>query len=353
MALADRFEGYSSIFANDHPIGVDLKAMADTLRKMPEEKFTSIVNASYKEEKKDKDEKDKEAFVMTPPVAPGAGAQLGTRQPVLPVPGGIHSAYPGMKPEKGMITPQLMERIKNEVKLSPEQVKKFEALALGEAAEVEAGAGMKPTVDPWTKQAANHVAQNLLRDVLGMNKTQIEDTHRHQTKVQDPDGDKTPELKHTREQAADTGRALTPEQVPSVKEKLDSHIYPKSKGAIEGVTKKLATSTEETPESTSAEPQDIKKKEKEEKDAAKMTPEDTAKKVKKMEDEKKKEEAKAKSRPEAEAAPAEKEKEKAGAEAEANVLTAEGIEFENVMQDGIDPNSPEIQKLSSLFEMKK
>ena len=32
LALADRFDGYSSIFANDHP-KVDLKAMANTLKK--------------------------------------------------------------------------------------------------------------------------------------------------------------------------------------------------------------------------------------------------------------------------------------------------------------------------------
>ena len=156
------------------------------------------------------------------------------------------------------------------------------------------------------------------------------------------DGKKAPQLKNVVERQEDTGRALTPEQTSDISERLDSNMYQKSKGSVEGVTKKLAT-TEETPDAKAAEPQEVKKEEKE-KEAKEMTPEETAKKVKEMEDKKKKEEAKAKSRPEK---PAEKEAETA---IDANTLVAEGIEFDNVMQDGIDMDSPEIKKLSSLFE---
>ena len=78
---------------------------------------------------------------------------------------------------------------------------------------------------------------------------------------------------------------------------------------------------------------------KEEKDAKEVDPKETAKKVEEMEKEKAKAEAKSKSRPDKEAT-----------EVEATSLVAEGIEFDNVMQDQIDISSPEIQKLSSLFE---
>ena len=49
---------------------------------------------------------------------------------------------------------------------------------------------------------------------------------------------KAPELKNVRPTSEDTGRALTPEQVPDIGEKLESDIYKKSKGAVVDVTKK-------------------------------------------------------------------------------------------------------------------
>ena len=327
MVLANRFDGYSRIFASDHPIGIDLKAMAETLRKMPEEKFAKIIDAGYEEDSAAEDKKDKEAFLMTPHKPISQPGQPGSRSSITPG-GKITPTDPSFQFGGSKMVP--MSAIMTTFKPTPEQIQKLEALASPATAEVEAtGAGM--TADPWTKSAADHVAQNLVRDVLGMNKSICCDTGRHITKEQTMDGHKAPETKNVRPTSEDTGRALTPEQIPSIAEKLNSDMYKKSKGSIEGVTKKLAT--EETPDAKAAEPQEVKEKE-----AKKMDPEETAKKVEKMEKDKAKEEAKAKSRPE-------KEEEK-----EANVLVAEGIEFDNVMQDNIDMDSPEIKKLSSLFE---
>jgi hypothetical protein len=329
MALANRFDGYSRIFASDHPIGIDLKAMADTLRKMPEEKFAKIVDAGYTE--------DKEAMgLMTqaPSISqPGAGRSSITPGGQPPA-SAYHEELP-LKPGKAKMAPDVMSAIQQVFKPSPDQIKKLEALVKSDStAEVEAVAqpaapvpAAQPATDPWSKLAADHIAQNLVRDVLGMNKSVCCDTGRHITKEQTMDGHKAPETKGVVNRQEDTGRALTPEQIPDIGEKLNSDMYKKSKGPV-----KKASTTEETPDAKAAEPQEVN-----EKDAKEVDPKETAKKVKEMEDDKKKAEAKAKSRPEKE-------------EVEANVLTAEGIEFDNVMQDNIDMESPEIKKLSSLFE---
>ena len=323
--LANRFDGYSRIFASDHPIGIDLKAMADTLRKMPEEKFAKIVDAGYEED----------AFMQTPS-APAPGAQFqGIGKVPTSTPGGIKSVYPGMKGEQGKMNAERATSVGQKVGIPSDKMQKF--LSEYEKADsAEVAAAGAPAADPWSKYAADAVAQNLVRDVLGMNKSICCDTGRHITKEQTMDGKKAPELKNVRPTSEDTGRALTPEQVPDIGEKLESDIYKKSKGAVVDVTKKLATTTEETPDAKAAEPQEVKK---EEKDAKEVDPKETAKKVEEMEKEKAKAEAKSKSRPDKEAT-----------EVEATSLVAEGIEFDNVMQDQIDISSPEIQKLSSLFE---
>jgi hypothetical protein len=227
---------------------------------------------------------------------------------------------------------------------------------LAGAAEVAASetvAKSASTEDSWTKEAFDAVAQNLVRDVLGMTKTVNEDTGRHQTKVQMPDAKKAPELKGVRPTEQDTGRALTPEQVPDESKNLESDMYKKSKGPVRKEAAEDAD--EETAEKAKEVGGDKEKEEKEkdigqgeEKDAAKVDTEkevaDLKKKSEKADKAKKMEELKEKSR-------GKKEEAEASESVEASI---EGISFEvgpDVLPDfKADMNDPEIMKLSSLFD---
>jgi len=75
----------------------------------------------------------------------------------------------------------------------------------------------------WNKAASDAILNNLLRDVVGMDKKQIEDTGRKLDKGQIPDGT------HNGEKA-DT---LTPEQTPDQKDVLKSDIVEKSHGKVQ------------------------------------------------------------------------------------------------------------------------
>lgn len=378
-ALADRFEGYSEVFASDCNMGIDLKAMADTLRSMPEEKFAKVINADF----------DEEAMIAPGMIGPSS-TQHGGRGVGEPhrTTGGpaTTSVYPEMKQDKTKMTPEISKILKA-LETQPGALEKFINLVSGKAvvkeATLDAEAVVSPmggpgalgrrtplsdrpwmkgdskkvkmtpeisadianaletepalfekakslvkqasTGDAWTKSASDYIAQNLVRDVLGMEKSICCDTKRHLDKKQMPDATKTQETKGAVARQEDTGAGLKPEQVPHLDEKLDSDMYKKSQGKV----RKEAT-TEETPDAKAAEPQEVK-------DAGKETPEETTKRLDKIEKEKKEEELKAKSRPEAKK------------EAEASTIIAEGIEFDNVMMD-VDANDEDVKKLSALFE---
>jgi hypothetical protein len=321
MALADRFEGYSHVFASDSNIGIDLKAMADTLREMPEEKFAKVINADFEEE----------SSVISPMSGPGSMRRV----PLSERPG-----YGGGK----KIDPAKAKMIADKYKLTPDQIHEIavdleslkgpapkpsfeEAEA---AAKVEAPKAVK---DTWTKSASDYIAQNLVRDVLGMDKSICCDTKRHLTPPQMPDAKKKQETKGAVVRQEDTGRALTPEQTPVLSEKLDSDMYKKSKGPVR---KEATAASEETPETRAAEPQAVNK------DAVKVK--DPAKEIEKMKKEKAEEELKARH---------EQDKKTVGKpadeEVEANTIVAEGIEFDNVMMEA-DANDEDVKKLSALFE---
>jgi hypothetical protein len=318
MALADRFEGYSHVFASDSNIGIDLKAMADTLREMPEEKFAKVINADFEEE----------SSVISP--MPGPGSMR--RTPLSERPG-----YGGGK----RIDPAKAKMIADKYKLTPDQIHEIavdlESLK-GPAPkpsfeEAEAAAKVedpKAVKDTWTKSASDYIAQNLVRDVLGMDKSICCDTKRHLTPPQMPDAKKKQETKGAVARQEDTGRALTPEQTPVLSEKLDSDMYKKSKGPVR---KEATAASEETPDARAAESQ---------KDA--VSKDDTAKQLADVQ--KKQDEAdKKKKQEELEA----RHKKPANEEVEANTIVAEGIEFDNVMMEA-DANDEDVKKLSALFE---
>lgn len=368
MALADRFDGYSNVFASDSNIGIDLKAMADTLRSMPEEKFAKVINADFEEE----------AFLTPGQSGPSA---LERRTPLSErphmvadspkvkqiadkyklSPDQIHELFidletlkgPNPKPsfKEAFLTtgpggtgsrervplserPHMVadspkvKQIADKYKLSPDQIHE-----LFIDLETLKGPNPKPSFkqagDTWTKSASDLIAQNLVRDVLGMDKSICCDTKRHLDKKQMPDATKTQETKGAVARQEDTGAALKPEQVPHLDEVLNSDMYKKSQGKVV----KEAATTEDKPDTRAAEPQEIN---------ADETADDVAKRLKKIEDEKKKADLKAKSRPES------KEKE-AQPEVEANTVVAEGVEFDNVMMEA-EANDEDVKKLSALFE---
>ena len=343
MALADRFEGYSKVFASESPFGIDLKAMADTLRGMPEDKFATIIDASY--------EGDKEAVVA--PMTQGPGA-LGMRTPHSErghgrVPGGIvptDPAFAGVpKGPKGKMLPETaLSQIGKEHGVPSNKVKSiYESIAKAEeaaaSAEVEACGKTASTDSTWTKEAFDFVAQNLVRDVVGMDKSICCDTKRHLTTDQIPDAKKKAETKGAVNREQDTGRALTPEQVPNLSVVLDSDIYKKSKGAV-----RKEAAVEETPDAATTEKQEI--------DSAKKDPlaeaQKTLKGTQKGIDKAKKEQDKAK-KVEEKAQKSQLPTEEPAAEVEANSIVAEGIEFDNLMSE-VDANDEDVKKLSALFE---
>ena len=406
MALADRFEGYSKVFASESAFGIDLKAMADTLREMPEDKFAKVINAGFEE--------DKEAMLTTPgrqitqptlhggrpDVSPTPGGIVPTDpmfkgvpkglkakmisniakkrkidpsmvqsiyedfqvaakeasseevdaglvtpghqvgQPTLPssrkdpvhTPGGIVSTDPMFKEVPKGLKAKMISDIAKKRKIDPSMVQSiyedFQVAAKEASEEVDACGKKEASESAWTKEAFDYVAQSLVRDVLGMEKSICCDTKRHLDKVQMPDAKKSPETKGAVARAEDTGAALKPEQVPDLSEVLESDMYKKSKGAV-----RKEAAVEETPDAKAAEPQDVK-------DAGKVK--DPAVEIEKMKKEKAKEELKEKSRPKAEAP-------KEAEVVEANTIVAEGIEFDGVLNE-VDASDEDVKKLSALFE---
>jgi hypothetical protein len=385
LALADRFEGYSKIFASDSNMGIDLKAMADTLREMPEEKFAKVINANFdigigkaapmmhqrtplsdrphnigggpkakmipeqglsdiakkhqipaekmKSIYQDIMEEASEEVEASESVDANFDIGIGKAAPMM------HQRTPqserpynvGGQPKAKMIPEKGLADIAKKHQIPAEKMKSIYQDIMEEASEeVEACMDKKEAnIEAWTKSASDLVAQNLVRDILGMEKSICCDTKRHQTPKQMPDAKKKQETKGAVNREEDTGAALKPEQVPNLSVKLDSDMFKKSKGPVR---KEAGAAVEETPDAKAAEPQEVK-------DAGKVK--DPAKEIAKMQEDKKKEELKEKSRPEV--------KKEETSEVEANTLVAEGIEFDNVMQE-VDANDEDVKKLSALFE---
>ena len=222
MALSNRLNGLSEVFASGTAMGEDLKAMAYVLaNKIDDEKFSKILNASFAEE----------AVGPLIPPPPGYGAQHGGNLPSLsgkeypntPMKSDVdfvkamHEAYPDQPPT---MYAKALSAIKNLFSNAPGAPALAPALVMASEEQIEKDANMNEGLY-WNKEATNVVVANLLRDVLGMDKSIEFDTHRHLTKEQTPDGG------HAGEKAS----TLKPDQIPD-QEYLDSGIVEKSHGKV-------------------------------------------------------------------------------------------------------------------------
>jgi hypothetical protein len=310
IALSDRLEGMSKIFADGNPIAEDLKAMAFTLRNTTDEKFASVLNSEFEADKLSGEEVE----AYDPGTSTWSPAERGQH---LPSGAGGRKYSPAERAKvldewakKEGILPKALASLKNMLgvapagspSVAPARESSEEGIEVIQEVEASEDAGLF-----WTKEATDYITANLVRNVLGMEKATIMDTKRHLTPAQVPDGG----------HAGQKAPTLKPEQVPD-QEYLDSGIVEKSHGAV----KKEAT-----------EECNMDNKKHEEKE----TP---------------KEEAKEKAEKPAEEAKEEKAKKE---EVEANTFTTdastytvEGIELSGSM-DEVDPSSEEIQKLSTLF----
>lgn len=184
IALAKRLESFSEVFANHTPFYRDLKAMSYVLNKMADDKFNGIL-----------------AQDIMPDIPENPVADEN-----------IESCMLGKGPGNAIVgTP-------------PSAEPKVIVIKKEEEVPMSAEAGEKNNGMFWNKEASQEIVDNLLRDVVGMNKTICCDTGRKLDKDQVPDGSHAgiPEKPNT----------LKPEQTPDIADSLDSDMVKKSKGAV-------------------------------------------------------------------------------------------------------------------------
>ena len=263
IALAKRLESLSSVFASHTPYNRDLRAMSYVLSKLDDTKFKTILSGDFSADEVD--------------------ACMCGKGPGGPLPGIVPMGAPVDEPADGK--PVLVIQTEGGMPMSAEATEKT--------------AGMF-----WSKDASKAVIDNLLRDVVGMNKSVCCDTGRHLDKEQIPDGtgdgEKAPTLK--------------PEQIPSAAESIKTNMVEKSHGAVQ----------------KEASLEDIQKKKKEDKE----------KKMKKDVDKLKKDKAEKKASEEGE------DEKDAAAESSSSF---EGIELVASM-DEVELDAKEAAELSKLFE---
>jgi hypothetical protein len=304
IALAKRLESLSSVFASHTPYNRDLKAMSYVLTKMAEDKFSGILSPDFPADGNAKEEVESCLGLRKGPGVP----------PMDGVPGGgakvIVIKEPVTEQETGIMSVEANEKT----------------------------AGMF-----WCREASKAVVDNLLRDVVGMNKSICCDTGRHLDKEQIPDG--------THAGLPDRGVALKPEQTPDVAASIDSGMYEKSKKAP--VVKEASIEDIKKKKDEDAKKKAIKVLEKKEKDASDESGEKKEQAAEKKEDDakdlvdeasKKLEEAKEEEKK------AEKEEgEKDAAKKEPVSSIIEGIELTASM-DEFELDANEAAELSKLFQ---
>lgn len=383
IALAERLEGYSKVFATGCPISVDLMAMGKALRNMSEEKFASIIESGYEA---DEIMEQVESGLLPSAKAPGEYSREQALRSKSPKVEKAKSILDTMTPaERDVLFSELGW---DETKLSKmgseedEQNKDSQKPYSGE----------KMVGEKWSKEASAAILQNLVRDVTGMNKSICCDTNRELTKEQMPDAEKKQQ----------TPSSLKPDQIPEQSENLDSDMVAKAKkakpvnkeagskkgpgipdgtGPMSGTSacpmnkedkdasseeheEKEEKALEEIAEGLEKAQEGLDKVEKvevvekamekkededkedegEEKEARKMSTEEELAKMKKQKSDedkaKRMEDIKKKSRPKSE------ESQKSAGDQK---VSADGVEFEASMQD-IDIDPEEQKKLASLFQ---
>jgi len=183
IALAKRLESLSEVFASHTQYNRDLRAMSYVLNKMADDKFKGIISQDFSA--------DSGMFSdeACGPMGPGVGPRAGKPKVIVIEKEEDTAPMPG----KGVIPMSL------------------------EANEKTAGMF-------WNKDASKAVVDNLLRDVVGMNKSVCCDTGRELESNQVPD-DKHKGL-------PETPKSLTAEQTPNGAESIESGMVAKSKGAV-------------------------------------------------------------------------------------------------------------------------
>jgi hypothetical protein len=316
IALAKRLESLSSVFASHTPYNRDLKAMSYVLNKMADDKFTGILSGDFESEEFD---------------ACMCGKGPGPLQGIVPT--GIPVDEPLDLPGSDEKPKVIIIKKEGEMPMSVEASEKT--------------AGMF-----WCKQASKAVVDNLLRDVVGMNKSVCCDTGRHLDKEQIPDGTHKPTLAPT----------LKKEQAPDIEKSINSGMVEKSHGAVkkEAATgEDIAKAREEKKNKellkTLEKDQKAKKTKKKEKSAsdeseekieqiAEKKEEEAEKLVEKAQDDLKKAEEKLEEAKEEEDKAEKAEKE----EKDAASSVIEGIELMSSL-DEVELDAGEAAKLSRLF----
>jgi hypothetical protein len=339
IALAKRLEGLSKVFASTTPYHRDLKAMAEVLSKVEDEKFATILSPDFTSEASGVESAAPSPFGApslrhpgTAPSIPGRGvmredpeiayqALISNPEATIEDALAFSRKYPNYakKPLRGVTRPT------EKPVTSPVTVPAMSA----EASEENTGMF-------WSKEASEAIQNNLIRDVLGMNKSICCDTKRHLEKSQVPDGT------HDGEKAAN----LKPEQTPKLADVLESHIVEKSHGKVRKEASaeeddKKDDKKEEKAATSEKEECDKLEDKKEEKEAAEAPKSEQVKKEK--EEEKRKKtlaELAAKAKKDKNATEEEKVAEEIG--------FAEGIELGEPM-DEITLDAAEQAKLSQLF----
>jgi hypothetical protein len=299
IALATRLEGLSKVFASSTPYHRDLKAMAEVLTKVADDKFKTILSSEFLEETEAGVGGGSGLVGMLP------GAQHGGNLPsTSATPHGHTSIYDGLSnkvksqlspaarailqaapPSEGAVAP-VPAPVKEAAGLVPmhspaqrgdslpsstgiggkhlsiydglsDKIKaELQSKAPGDIAllQAEQAPALEPTHAPdfaqarktptipglvreeeatmtaeastgmyWNIEASDAVLNNLLRDVVGMDKSICCDTGRKLDKDQKPDGS------HKGEKAP----TLKPEQTPDQQKSLDSGIVEKSHGKVQ------------------------------------------------------------------------------------------------------------------------
>lgn len=285
IALAKRLESLSSVFASHTPYNRDLKAMSYVLSKLSDDKFQTILSGDFNAD-------EHEACMC------GAG----------PGPAVIPMGAPA------------------DVSVGePEEEKKIIVIKTDGGMPMSAEATEKTAGMFWCKEASQAVVDNLLRDVVAMNKSVCCDTGKHLEKEQIPDG--------THAGLPERGVALKPEQTPDIAPVLDSKIVEKSHGAVKKEAAEQSEDEKQDEASKEASLADIKKKKEE---AEKEKLEKDVKDLKKA----KKSEKKASD---------EEEDDKDDKDAAEGSSSFEGIELVASM-DEVELDANEASELSKLFE---
>jgi len=346
IALAKRLEGLSKVFASTTPYHRDLKAMAEVLSKVEDEKFATILSPDFTSEASDVEsgyQRGMNAPGMSQGVklSPSHGPEVGDKEFAKKFISQFASPeetmayafkiYPQFKANINKLRPEVAPTGIPTSSPTPGVAAPGVAVPAMSAEASEENTGMF-----WSKEASEAIQNNLVRDVLGMNKSICCDTKRHLEKSQVPDGT------HDGEKASN----LTKEQTPKLADVLDSGIVEKSHGKV----KKEASAEE-----------DDKKDDKKEEKAATSEKEECDK----LED--KKEEKEAAEAPKSEQVKKEKEEEKrkktlaelaAKAKKDKNATEEEKVAEEIGFAEGIELGEPmdeitldaaEQAKLSQLF----